>query len=196
MTSIEEWDEAQAWEKEWWGACNNTLGEEEKQLVYASKMGLKTFHNGSSPYNFAASGKILDIGGGPISMLLKTPGAKGTVVDPCHFPTWVYKRYKEAGINYLQIRGEDVDYYKKFDECWIYNVLQHTVDPEKVLRNALRAGKILRLFEWLEVGVSAGHPHTLTKSQMDEWLGGYGKAEQVNQNGCVGLCYYGIFFGE
>ena len=56
------WKDDQEWEKNWWGNCTNTYGEEQKQLLYASRMGLSTFHDGRSPYNLSVSGKVLDIG--------------------------------------------------------------------------------------------------------------------------------------
>jgi 2-polyprenyl-3-methyl-5-hydroxy-6-metoxy-1,4-benzoquinol methylase len=196
LTTKEEWQTAQAWEKDWWGNCANTYGEEEKQLVYAKRMGLKTFYNGSSQYNFIATGNILDIGGGPISMLLKCPNARGTVVDPCSYPTWVYERYDLANVKHEKIPAEDITYENQFDEVWIYNVLQHVLDPMKVVSNALKAGKFIRIFEWLEIGTNIGHPHNLTKENLDAWLKGNGKEEQLNEGSCIGKCYFGIFKGN
>jgi hypothetical protein len=190
------WNEAQEWEREWHGTCQNTYGEEEKQLVYAEKMGLKTFHNGKSPYNFTITGNILDVGGGCVSMLLKCPNAKGTIVDPCSFPAWVYERYALAGIKYEKMAAEDMVYENEFDEVLIYNVLQHVIDPERVVHNALRAGKLVRIFEWLEVGISLGHPHNLAEDKLNLWLKGYGRTENISRSGCIGLCYYGIFKGN
>lgn len=184
----------QDWERDWWGTCQNTYGEETKQFVYASRMGLKTYRDGKSPYNFSCAGKILDIGGGPSSMLLKCPRATGAVVDPCKYPSWVVARYSAANIRYVRARAEEMD-ETGYDEAWIYNVLQHVVDPERVIHNARRAAKIIRLFEWVEHGVSAGHPHNLTQADLDRWLGGIGKVEQVNEIGATGLAYYGIFLG-
>lgn len=188
------WNEDSIWEKVWWGNCSNTYGEEEKQLVYAEKMGIKTYHNGNSPYNFAVSGKILDIGGGPVSMLLKCPNAQGTVYDPCDYPDWIADRYHVAGIFYDKRRGEDIN-QTGFDEVWFYNVLQHTEDPEKICKNALKAGKLVRVFEWIENGISKGHPHNLTEKGLNEWLEGVGKVEKLNTPTCKGLAYYGIFKG-
>ena len=42
MNHEHEWGEATVWEKNWWGNCCNTFGEEFKQLAYADKMGLKS----------------------------------------------------------------------------------------------------------------------------------------------------------
>src|SRR5262245_54695488 len=98
-------------EQQFWGDCTNTLGEEMKQLVYAKRMGL-SFHNGSDaggPYIINMTGKaILDIGGGPVSLLLKCRGLRtGIITDPLAWPRWVYHRYEEAGLICFPVRGED-----------------------------------------------------------------------------------------
>lgn len=191
------WEEATKWESGWWGNCCNTFGEEFKQFAYAVKMGLKTFHNGKSPYNFDLAGKsVLDIGGGPVSMLLKCVNVKGTVADPCDYPEWTVQRYKVAGIEYIKVKGEDLSLDKKYDEVWLYNVLQHTDDPALILKNARAVSKIIRIFEWAETGIADGHIHNLTKAKLDKWLGGEGKVEEINQNTARGLCYFGIFKGD
>ena len=193
MTS--NWNDAQEWERQWWGSCQNTYGEEQKQLLYANRMGLRPHHDGRSPYNFDLNGRsVLDIGGGPVSLLLKcTNFNEAWVADPCHYPDWVYLRYDMASIGYGRIAGEDVD-TTGYDEVWLYNVLQHTQDPEKIIRNAQRAGRIIRIFEWIETRINEGHPHSFTEAQFNDWLGGEGKVETLNgQANCWGKCYYGIF---
>ena len=193
MTS--NWNDAQEWERQWWGSCQNTYGEEQKQLLYANRMGLRPHHDGRSPYNFDLNGRsVLDIGGGPVSLLLKCTNVKQAMVaDPCDYPQWVKLRYNEARILYRRISGEEID-FTNYDEVWLYNVLQHTQDPEKIIRNAQRAGRIIRIFEWIETRINEGHPHSFTEQQLNEWLGGEGKVETLNgQANCWGKCYYGIF---
>ena len=81
-----------------------------------------------------------------------------------------------------------------FDEAWIYNVLQHTENPKKVIENAQRVANTIRIFEWVNTGINIGHIHNLTESKLNEWLGGYGKVETFNgQWNCYGKAYYGIF---
>src|ERR1035441_8915336 len=66
------WQIAQKHEVNWWGNCVNTFGEETKQLVYARLMGLQIWDDGNSPFNIMTGARtVLDIGGGPVSMLLK-----------------------------------------------------------------------------------------------------------------------------
>lgn len=188
------WQKAQQWEQSWWGNCVNTYGEETKQLLYAAKMGLKTFHDGKSPFNIDMGGaRVLDIGGGPSSLLLKCVNVHGTVIDPLPVPEWVKLRYEVADISHLFVRGEDCD-AGGYDECWIYNVLQHTENPEKVIHNARHAAELIRLFEWIDTPTNEGHPHSLSKDVLDRWLGGEGKVEHLNNvNTCTGKAYYGIF---
>jgi len=157
-------------------------------------------HNNKTPYIFDLGGKsVLDVGGGAYSLLLKCVNFKrATVVDPCSYPSWIYQRYDAGSIESVVSSGEDL--LKRelgiYDEVWFYNVLQHTKKPEKIIKNILASGKIVRMFEWIETGVAKGHPINLTKNNLDLWLKGVGKVEQLNEGGCVGLCYYGIFKGN
>ena len=181
------------WERDWWGHCLNTYSEERKQLLYADRMGLRTFHNGKSPYNFDLGGvSVLDIGGGPCSLLLKCINVVGRVIDPLEFPAWVLMRYQIAGIEFERAQGEHID-TTGWDEAWLYNVLEHTEEPELVIQNARRAARLVRIFQWIDTGLSAGHLHSLTEAQLNNWLDGEGKVEQINRGECRGRAYYGIF---
>jgi 2-polyprenyl-3-methyl-5-hydroxy-6-metoxy-1,4-benzoquinol methylase len=192
------WDNVNEWERSWWGSCQNTFGEEEKQLLYLNRMGFISFYNNKSSYNFNLNGEtVLDIGGGPASFLLKCVNFKGTVVDPCNYPKWVVDRYKLADIEYIKQKGEDLDVSKQYDLVTIYNVLLHTEDPYKIIKNALHVSKIIKIFEWINTEPSDGHPQTFTENQLDEWLGGIGKTEEFNgENSWQGTGYFGIFKGE
>ncbi len=189
------WDKATEWESKWWGNCVNTLGEQEKQLVYAQRMGLKFFHDGKSPYNIDLTGKqIIDIGSGPTSLLLKGVGFTGAIaVDPISFPVWVYARYEAAGISTWTMPAECLPTDIEVDEAWIYNVLQHTKDPERIIKNAQRSAKIIRIFEWIDTPTNVGHIHTLTEENLNRWLNGYGKVAHIAERNCTGKAYYGIF---
>lgn len=195
------WKQAQEWESSWWSNCANTYGEEEKQWLYARRMGLghRFYHNRKSPYNINMDGRsVIDIGGGPVSLLLKATGlSRAMVVDPLEVPHWVELRYEGVGIELVRKPGEQVKFEKKFTEAWIYNCLQHTANPKLVIENALRAADYVRLFEWIETSINEGHPHSFTAATLDHWLGGEGKTEQLNgEANCYGRCYYGIFVGR
>ncbi len=193
---METWQIAQKNEREWWGNCLNTYHEEEKQLKYAEKMGLEMVPNPKTPYAFDLGGKsVLDIGGGPISILLKCSNVRGMVIDPLEYPAWVQARYEEAGIEYKQGKGEDID-ATNFDEVWIYNVLQHVDDPGMILNNARRAGKLIRIFEWVDTPPNPTHPNKLNAKELDRWLGGKGTVEETGGGRVPAKMYYGQFQGN
>jgi FkbM family methyltransferase len=187
------------YERNWWGDCASTFYEEQKQLKYAELMGLKFEWDNAGPRIDLQGKSVLDIGGGPVSLLLKTKG-RGTcvVVDPCDYPDWIKRRYLELDIQYDRRGGEDLPYDKNnyFDEVWIYNVLQHVDDPEKVIQNARKISKIVRIFEWLDIPPVLGHPHELKEETMNKWLGGVGKVTLLNEGDLHGKAYSGVFLGE
>jgi len=193
MTSVEQ--TAQQWEAAWWGTCQNTFGEEAKQLTYAQLMGLSNEpRDGRWPVYDLNGYSVVDLGGGPSSLLLKTVGGWGVVVDPCPYPDWVAARYEAAGIFYRVEEAEGFTWENgKLSEAWIYNCLQHVVDPEQVIASARRNAHVLRIFEWLEMGVSDGHPHSLHADDLNNWIGRDGQVGYVNENGAVGLAYWGVF---
>jgi len=196
----DEWKKQNAWEKNWWGDCRNTFEEQLKQDTYAHWMKLDKYaiHH----KNFDLKGmKVMDIGGGPVSLLLRCWNFKhGVVIDPCDYPQWVSDRYKLAGIELMKVPAEDVDFgEEKFDEAWIYNCLQHVREPAKIVDMARKHAKKIRVFELIEVGKCDGHPHNLTKEYLDGLFGKQGIVETLKdeiyyQVPCK--CYIGVFTYE
>lgn len=140
---------------------------------------------------------MIDIGGGPVSMLLKCVNlGVGIVVDPLvdRFPEWVVGRYEARDIRIIPWAGESDELGERiFTEAWIYNVLQHTIDPERVVANARRAAKVVRLFEWIDIPPYEGHPHMLTEADLSCWLGGPGHVQELAEGGCFGRSFSGVF---
>lgn len=198
-----QWSEAQAWESEWHGSCVNTFAEEAKQLVYAPRMGLTNQpRDGRWPVYDLDGLDVIDVGGGPCSMLLKTVGggANLVVADPLPYPSWTRDRYAAHGITRSLCPGEHLHQAElgSFDEAWIYNCLQHVDDPAEVVRRTLgllRPGGVIRVFEWIDTETNVGHPHSLTAPLLDEWVHGSrqmpGRVEEVNDSGAVGRCWHG-----
>jgi hypothetical protein len=191
------------YELAFWGDCANTLGEELKQLVYARHMGLKVEEGGPGPVIDLHGRSVLDIGGGPVSLLLKCVN-RGIcwVVDPGDYPEWVRERYEHTGIGYDWNPGEVlmddalIPQRTGWDEAWIYNVLQHVDDPALVVRNARKAANIVRIFEWLDIEAYEGHPHKLTAPVLASWLSierHWLFTHKVNEHGAVGYAFAGAF---
>ena len=180
-------DEHFEFERAYWGNCCNTFDEEQKHYVYARLMNIPRSH-----YSLLLQPPrtVLDIGGGPVSMLLKCKGlVTGKVIDPITYPKWTQLRYADHNIDVQVQRGEDVC-ERGWDEVWIYNCLQHTDDPQLIIANAKRAGRKLRLFEWIDIPAHEGHPWMLTEELLNEWTGGTGKTIELRESGCFGRAYF------
>jgi len=190
--SDEKWEKDNQWEKAWWRMCINTYGEQVLQDMYARYM--KLYDLAKPGYSFDLGGmSVLDVGGGPVSLLLRCTNFKRAVVlDPCDYPNWVAERYKLAGIEWVKVPAEDFMPEEKFDECWIYNVLQHVRDPAKVVECAKKHAHKIRVFESLEVGVHQGHPHNLSKEALDEVFERKGLVNERGGNPGE-IDYYGVF---
>lgn len=201
------WAEDQAWEAAWWGDCTNTFAEENKQILMAHRMGLEIVAVPDRPETWPAydlAGKsVLDIGGGPVSLLLKcvNRGPECHVVDPCRYPLWVRDRYTAAGILVSMIPAEKFPVEPlagrdPFDEAWCYNLLQHCEDPAVIAARARSHAPVVRVFEWVGIPPCVGHPQSLTPELLNEWFGGVGTVERFNgTNGCYGTAWYGVFGG-
>jgi len=195
------WDDDQEWERNWWGDCTHTYAEEMKHVEYSKMMGLEIIvGRGQWPVWDLQGKRVLDIGGGPVSMLLKAYNrGMCAVADPCKYPQWVHDRYKIADIGYQQVAGEDLitaGFMPAFDEAWIYNVLQHTQDPELIIANAYKLAPVIRIFEWIDIPPHQGHPHELKKVLLDYWLGGDGHTQWYDNSmndGMMGHGYGGRF---
>ncbi len=169
----QDWNETQKHEADYWGNClgMTAWGEFCKQEMYGREMGLFSDY-GTPDGDLDLQGKdVLDVGGGPVSMTLRCINAGQRIVaDPCQWPASVLRRYDYYGIQFLRTAGEDLDQRfldsrTSFDEVWIYNVLQHVQDPEKVIDNAvarIAPGGVLRMFEWCYIPADKCHPHVLT----------------------------------
>lgn len=191
------WIEANEWERQWHGSCANSYNEETKQYIYAHHMGLDKYATnnfGQRGWDFGDQ-SILDVGSGPYSILLKSKAARMVAIDPCQYPEWISVRYAACGIDFINIKAEMMAFDEGFDECLIYNCLQHTEDPEKILERAWLHSKMIRVFEWIDEPISDGHIHTLTERDLNKWLNGEGRVLDLNQNPCIGRAYVGIFPG-
>ena len=166
----EEWKKCQEFERKSWGDqiyLEETNGEVIKQNTYAFHLGL--LDNGF-PINLENK-KILDVGAGPVSLLLRSENFKKAVaLEPLFYSEEVDLEYSKRGILLNRIPAEEMKYKKEFDEIWMYNCLQHVMSPVEILEKIKKAGNFLRIFEWINIEPHEGHPHLLTEDFFVEIL--------------------------
>lgn len=152
-TAIETWTDAQAWERSWWlGNPGQHAEEIEKGDIVAGLLHVTD----------AADKSVIDIGCGPFSLLQRYPTRSACALDPIDYD-YLEAGYTSRGIRRLKIPGEQLSLeHGQFDEAWLYNVLQHVIDPVQILHNAISVSRRARIFEWTNTPVYQGHPHTLT----------------------------------
>lgn len=182
-------------EMSFWGNCCSTFGEELKQRVYLREMGFpeKRVWSAAGPVSYDGGGRsFVDIGGGPVSALLKFENrGDSIVVDPGEYPEWVRARYTAADISWMQCGGE-TQALRNYDVALIYNCLQHTIDPAQVITRAVAAvgSSGLRMFEWVDIEPHPGHPHMLTQVKLKEWTGRPGVVKEFRGEGeCWGKAW-------
>ena len=159
------WEAAQQFERGWWGTNPQPHWQEEiaKQETYARLMGLPPDLN-------LGSKRILDVGCGPVSMLLRATHGGGLGVDPLLMSEETKAKYAAANVALHNGKAEELEPEQRYDEGWIYNCLQHVEDPDKVMAMLLRSVESVRVFEWIDMPAYEGHLHTLTVEQFARWL--------------------------
>jgi len=153
------WAEAQIWEKNWWTTCRGQHPNEIVKNDFVSKM--MFLHEGTPDKS------VIDIGCGPLSLLLRYPVKSGAALDPVYYDD-LEIAYQAKNIKRIVKCGEELDPLVDgtYDEAWIYNCLQHVKDPVKIIENALSVAKTVRIFEWTYIPPYTGHLHELTPAML------------------------------
>jgi hypothetical protein len=107
-----------------------------------------------------------------VSLLLKSVGwDRGLVVDPGDYPAWVAARYTTAHVEVAPIPAEVWLSGPNLepDEVWIYNTLQHVLDPEFIVRESVKLAPVVRIFEWVGFEMNDCHIHSLDPGLITSW---------------------------
>ena len=142
---------------------------------------------------------VLDVGCGPLSLLLRVPVQKGSALDPLVFDD-MESEYAERGIQRIIKPAEDLTPEDgQWDEAWVYNCLQHVQNPRKILKNTMRVAQTVRVFEWVNIPPYQGHLHELKPDTLRAPFlqGGWHKIMETTGNlahsGLYGEYFMGIY---
>ena len=192
------WQDAIKEEAIYWDRFMSEISTFKFQDIYMRELGIFSDYSGiygeTGDLDFKQK-KILDVGGGTASILLRANGgptrdsdakyswgssgknktmSDGVVIDPVNIPPYAKQRYEHFGINFINDKAENVgkyyNVYSYFDECIIYNCLQHVEDPIKILDNVCKISKKIRISEPINVETDSLHLHTFTTYYFEKYF--------------------------
>jgi hypothetical protein len=128
---------------------------------------------------------VTDFGCGPQSLLLSSRANRvaSIGVDPLRFTDADEATYSAAGIT-RHIGPAETYTGPETEEAWMYNCLQHTMEPSAVIAAAAKVARhTIRIFEWVEVPTDTLHLHTLHEADLRNALVSHGYSEMYMVRG-------------
>lgn len=183
------WERANEIESNYWGIFTAELMTLKHQELYIDALNIRSdyFDVIDNSLNFSDK-KILDVGGGPASLLLRTNNTKGNchdgiiegvIIDPVIITEHQLDRYKYFNLNFINDKGENIDLYyndkNHFDETIIYNCLQHVENPIEILDKITHISKRIRLSEPINASTDEAHLHEFTSKYFDDYFINFNK---------------------
>jgi hypothetical protein len=137
--------------------------------------------------------KILEIGPARISALLYCDNYDYSyIVEPTTYDD-TDVLYKDKKITFIKEIYEECE-SPIVDEIWLFNVLQHILDPDLFINKCKKNAKIIRFFEPINTPIEVHHPHSFTYDDYKKYFGESvkyykGSTEIYHTADCV----YGIY---
>ena len=160
----------------------------------------KVLSNYSESYAHNQEGKsIIEIGPAHIPALYFCENySQSLIIEPMPSDT-----LREL-INYLPIYistspAEETEIEGKADEVWMFNLLQHVLDPNELIENAKKWANTIRFFEPVDQPISDCHPHAPTQEDFKRWFGDSAKLYKENPNAVnfhTAKCMHGTWIGD
>ena len=91
------------------------------------------------------------------------------IIEPL-VSTHLLKYLQHSSIALYPCAAEDVN-FPVVDEVWLFNVLQHTMNPDLIIAKSKAAADIIRFFEPIEYGTDGMHLHDFTMEYFTKHFG-------------------------
>jgi hypothetical protein len=136
---------------------------------------------------------IIEIGPARIAALLYCNNFSNSyIVEPTTYENSEIL-YQDKQINFIRETYEDCD-SPKVDEIWLFNVLQHIIDPDKFIEKAKKNCNIIKFFEPINTPIEVHHPHSFTENDYKNY---FGDSVKLYKGGTeiyhTADCVYGIY---
>lgn len=109
---------------------------------------------------------IAEIGCGLYPAVYFCENVQAIVFEP------LFSKPEHCGLNIFWNRCafEEFKYHFGVDEVWIYNCLQHVIDPEAIVKKSKDVSRVVRFFEPVDYPTCTYHPHTFSQSDFERWF--------------------------
>lgn len=189
MIQKDAWERAQIKEEKLNGTQNFEDGDNHFRKVYG-------YYFNFVELDFNLNGKsVIEIGPANFPALRYCPNiGKSYIIEPT--VTAHLKQCVEGlGIEIFGKPAEDID-FPKVDEVWLFNILQHTINPSLIIKKAKKAAKIIRFFEPIEAGIDECHLHEFTLDYFKKHFGEcvkYYAPHTIEKDFHQHQCAYGVY---
>lgn len=113
---------------------------------------------------------IMEIGCADVPALMFCSGYKPSyIIEPMPSPI-LLELTKELPITILVAPAEDT-VFPLVDELWLFNVLQHVIDPDVIINKCKEAASTIRFFEPINDHIDVCHLHTFTLEYFQKYFG-------------------------
>jgi len=190
--SMDAWNVAQKAEKEYWQKSEPIETMVKKFAITYDKY----FKYLDIPYDLQNK-SVIEIGPAKIAGLSYCKNyTKSYVIEPLVFDDTIKYYEDKPNIVFIREPAEKCE-FPKADEAWIFNLLQHVIDPVTIINRCKQNVKIIRFFEAIDTGTNEIHPFAFSfdffceqfgKENVKLYRGGSGGEEFHGSD-----CAYGVW---
>ncbi len=117
-----------------------------------------------------------------------------TIIEP--MPSEILESHcRRYSFGLIKAPAEEL-WFPQYDECWIFNVLQHVISPEAIINKAKAACKVIRFFEPIDSQIDSKHLHTFDLAFFEKHFGEcttFYTAPEGIERFFRGRCAYGVY---
>lgn len=110
---------------------------------------------------------IVEVGCGPYPATSFCVNVNAVLFEPL----WFAELRRLPNSRWLRMPFEDSGVQGTADEVWLFNCLQHVIDPEAIVEKSKRVAPTVRFFEPVDYPTCVYHPHTFTQADFERWFG-------------------------
>lgn len=114
--------------------------------------------------------RIIEIGCADIPAVYFCRNLTATIIEPLEYPV-LAEIVKEQNYTWIKAPVEKVKDKLQADEVWLFNVMQHIIDPDAFVAICKKCAPVIRFFEPIDYPTCQYHPHTFSLQDYRKYFG-------------------------